>query len=406
MTLSVNTNPGALIALQNLNATESQLQKAQNQVSTGLAIASPQDNGAIWAIAQNQRATSLSLDSVTQSLQRAQSTIDVATSAGTSVSDLLNQLKSKALAASDQSLDTNSRSALNADFTSILSQISTVVSNASFNGANLIESGGKSIFALANADGTSQLTVTAQDLSLGGANITLTATSSIGTATLAQSAIATINTSIDNVNNALAKLGTSSNALTTQLTFVGNLCRTPSTPASAIWSTPTSPRKAPSSRPCRQSSSSVSRPSPSPTPEAPPYSRSSDKTIPWEAGNRARPPRKPGGAGRLTGVRRHEQQHQHTPPPEPLRTPPTARHIPRRRGLALIRQRRNQRRPGRPTPPICASLSKTTKRPDLTSTKPLIGVPERSFQQLPREQILRLREASDYTAGAVIKAKV
>jgi flagellin len=223
MSLSVNTNPGALIALQNLNNTESQLQNAQNQVSTGLAIASPQDNGAIWAIAQNQRATSLSLNSVTQSLQRAQSTIDVATSAGTSVSDLLNQLKAKALAASDQSLDTNSRSALNADFTSILNQITTVVSNASFNGANLISSGAKSLFALANSTGTSFLTVAAQDLSLGGANITVTATTSISTASLAAAAITTVDTSIANVNNALAKLGTSSNALSTQLTFVGTL---------------------------------------------------------------------------------------------------------------------------------------------------------------------------------------
>jgi flagellin len=223
MSLSVNTNPGALIALQNLNNTETQLQKAQNEVSTGLAVSSPEDNGAVWAIAQNQRATSLSLDSVTQSLQRAQSTIDVATAAGTSVSDLLNQLKAKALAASDTSLDSNSRTALNADFTSILSQISTVVSNASFNGANLIDSGAKSLFALANSDGTSFLTVAAQDLSLGGSNISLTATSSINTASAAAAAITTINSSIANVNNALAKLGTSSNALSTQLTFVGTL---------------------------------------------------------------------------------------------------------------------------------------------------------------------------------------
>ena len=223
MTLSVNTNPGALIALQNLNATESQLQTAQNQVSTGLAIASPSDNGAVWAIAQNQRATSVSLGSVTQSLQRAQSTIDVATSAGASVSDLLNQLKSKALAASDTSLDTASRSALNADFSSILTQIKTVVSNASFNGANLISSGGKSLFALDNANGSSFLTVGAQSLALGGTNITLASTASISTATAASNLISTINTSIENVNNALAKLGTSSNAISGQLTFVANL---------------------------------------------------------------------------------------------------------------------------------------------------------------------------------------
>jgi len=223
MSLSVNNNPGALIALQNLTSTESQLQATQNEVSTGLAVANPSDNGAIWAIAQNQRATAQSLDSVTQSLQRAQSTIDVATSAGESVSDLLNQLKSKALAASDTSLDSASRAALNADFTSLRNQITSVVDNASFNGANLIDSGAKNIYALANAQGTSSLTVAAQDLSLGGANISVTATTSIGTATLAQAAIATIQTSITNVNNALAKLGTSENALTSQQTFVANL---------------------------------------------------------------------------------------------------------------------------------------------------------------------------------------
>ena len=223
MSLSVNTNAGALIALQNLNSTESQLQSAQNQVSTGLAISSPSDNGAVWAIAQNQRSDSTALDSVTQSLQRAQSTIDVATSAGASVSDLLNQLKSKALAASDTSLDTASRSALNADFSSILIQIQTVVSNASFNGANLISSGGKSLFALDNANGSSFLTVGAQSLALGGTNITLASTASISTATAASTLISTINTSIENVNNALAKLGTSSNAISGQLTFVANL---------------------------------------------------------------------------------------------------------------------------------------------------------------------------------------
>jgi flagellin len=224
MSLSVNTNAGALIALQNLTSTESQLSTAQNEVSTGLAVSAPSDNGAIWAIAQNQRSQSSALDSVKQSLQRVQSTVNVATSAGTTVSDLLSQLKSAALSASDTSLDTTSRTALNAQFGSILSQISKVVSSASFNGANLIKSGATNLAALANADGTSQLTVTAQDLSLGGANIAnITAGTSILTATTATTALGNINTAISNVNNALAKLGSSSTALGDQLTFVGNL---------------------------------------------------------------------------------------------------------------------------------------------------------------------------------------
>ena len=223
MSFSVNTNAGALVALQNLTSTQSQLTKAQNQVSTGLAISTAKDNGAIWAIAQNQRGNSSALDSVKQSLQRVQSTVDVATSAGSSVSDLLNQLKSTALSATDTSLDTTSRAALNTSFGQLIKQIQNVVSNASFNGANLLNGSVTTLQALASSDGQNHLTVNAQNLSFGGSIITLASTASISTSTLATTVLATINTSIANVNNSLAALGSSSNSLTSQLTFVGNL---------------------------------------------------------------------------------------------------------------------------------------------------------------------------------------
>src|ERR1700722_12861927 len=168
--LSVNSNPGALVALQNLTATASQLNTTQNEVSTGLAISSPQDNGAVWAIAQNERGTSGSLDAVTQSLQRGQSTIQVATSAGTSVSNLLNQLKTLALTASDTSLDPTSLAATNTQFKSVLGQITQIVGNSDFNGVNMIKSGGTTIKALATASG-GVITVAAEDLSLGGTNL-------------------------------------------------------------------------------------------------------------------------------------------------------------------------------------------------------------------------------------------
>src|ERR1700745_888709 len=96
---SVNTNVSAMAALQNLAATQSELSTTQTRINTGLKVASAKDNGAIWAIAQHQRATSTSLDAGKDSLQRASSTTDLALSAGASVSDLLLQMKSKALAA-------------------------------------------------------------------------------------------------------------------------------------------------------------------------------------------------------------------------------------------------------------------------------------------------------------------
>jgi flagellin len=222
--LSVNTNPGALLALQNLTATASQLNQTQNEVSTGLAVSAPQDNGAVWAIAQNERGTSGSLDAITQSLQRGQSTIQVATSAGTSVSNLLNQLKTLALTASDTSLDATSLAATNTQFKSVLGQITQIVSNSDFNGVNMIKAGGTTIKALATASG-GVITVAAQDLSLGSATImgAVSAASSIGTVAAATAMVISVQSAITKTNSALGQLGTGATALQNQLTFVQNL---------------------------------------------------------------------------------------------------------------------------------------------------------------------------------------
>jgi flagellin len=220
---SVNTNLGAMIALQNLNTTNNELSVVQARINTGKKVASAKDNGAIWAIAQSQRAEVSSLNAVKDSLQRGQSATDVAIAAGETVSDLLIQMKEKALAASDTSLDATSLAALNEDFKSLRDQLGKVVSNASFNGTNLIASGASNYQALANADASSMLTVAAEDLSLGGANVTVGATATIGTVTLATAMITTVDTSISNVSAALARLGTGSKSLGTHLGFVSKL---------------------------------------------------------------------------------------------------------------------------------------------------------------------------------------
>jgi len=223
---SVNTNRDAMIALQNLNVTGAELSITQNRISTGRKVDSAKDNGSTWAIAQSMRGTSTSLNAVKDSLQRSQSTLDVALAAGGSVSDLLLQMKEKALAASDTTLDTAGRSALNEDFKALRDQLAKTVANADFNGTNMIKSGGINIAALANATGTSKITVAAQNLALGGANLTsITATSSIGTSTAgtAQTMIATVNTAIGKVSTALAKLGTGSKALDLHLNFIMKL---------------------------------------------------------------------------------------------------------------------------------------------------------------------------------------
>lgn len=221
--LSVNTNTGAMVALQYLNKTEGELQTSQTHINTGLKVATAKDDGATFAIAQNMRGNVSGYQAVSDSLRRGVSTVDVAISAGTAISDLLNELKNKALAASDVSLDTASRAALNADFVALRDQITTIVQNANFNGTNLVDGSVPSVTALASADGTKRITVDAVNFNLSGTIITVGTTATISTQSMASAMITTLNGSIQNLNASLAKLAAGDKKFTIQNDFVSKL---------------------------------------------------------------------------------------------------------------------------------------------------------------------------------------
>lgn len=224
MSISVHTNKSALTALQNLNKTNDDLGEVQNRVNTGLRIATAKDNAAIWAIAQGQRADIGALGAVRMSLERAHSIAEVSMTAGESVSDLLVQLKEKVVAAMDTSLDATSRTALNSDFRSLLRQITQVVQNADFDGANLLNGSlGANIQFLANADANSRITLNTKNLSLGGAILTVAATASINTVTNATAILAQLNTSLSSVNQALGDLGSQAKQIDAHLGFISKL---------------------------------------------------------------------------------------------------------------------------------------------------------------------------------------
>ncbi|HEY1707368.1 MAG TPA: flagellin [Rhizomicrobium sp.] len=221
--LSVNTNPGAMTALQYLNQTQASLTQTQNAINSGMRVASAKDDGATFAIAQNMRGDVAGYASVTDSLNRGMSAVDVGLSAGQSISDLLIQMKSKALAASDTSLDTASRQALSEDFSALRDQIASVVSNASFNGFNMIDGSTTQITALASADGQHKITVSAEDMSLSGSIVTIAANATISSQTAASTMVSTIESSLTNVDAALARLSSGSKKFSIQLDFVSKL---------------------------------------------------------------------------------------------------------------------------------------------------------------------------------------
>ncbi len=227
MTNSVHSNNAAAIALQNLTRTNDRLGDVQGRISTGLKVQGAKDNAAIWAIAQGQRADVGALAAVKQSLDRATSIADVALSAGESISDLLNQLKEKVVAAKDESLKTQSRQLLNADFQALLKAIGSAVQNSSFDGGNILNGSlTNGIKFLANADASSSITLSAKNLSLGGSIIELAMSDSLLTLTGATQALTRLDDSITQLNAALGEIGSQAKQIEAHNGFVTKLMDT------------------------------------------------------------------------------------------------------------------------------------------------------------------------------------
>jgi flagellin len=218
--LSVNTNSGAMTALQYLNQTNAQLSQTENEVNTGMKVSSAKDDGATFAIAQEMRGDVAGYSAVTDSLNRGTSAVDVAMSAGQSISDLLIQMKQQALSASDQSLSTSDRTAMNDDFTALRDQITSIVSNASFNGFDLIDGSTTQITALASADGSSHITVASQTMTLSALSLS---SASIGSQSSASGMVSTIEAALTTVDAALANLSSGAKKFSVQMSFVSQL---------------------------------------------------------------------------------------------------------------------------------------------------------------------------------------
>ncbi|UYY78689.1 flagellin [Sphingomonas sp. R1] len=235
MAFSVNTNVGAMAALQSLSSTQKDLSTTQSRINTGLAVSSTKDDSATYTIAQGLRSDLGGLKSVSSSLSRAKSVTDVAVAGAEQISDIVNQMKAKAYQAADAGQTADSRTQLNNDFTALRDQITTIVNSANFNGTNLLKTGGGTVTALqslqdSNTASTAwnpdSLSVSNQGLDLGGSTITISSSATISTQASAQSMIDTITTTQSNLTGVLGRLGAASRKIDAQQSFTSKLSDT------------------------------------------------------------------------------------------------------------------------------------------------------------------------------------
>jgi flagellin len=225
MNNSINTNSGAMVALQSLSATNRELLRSQNAVSTGLKVATPKDNGAIWAIAQKMRSDVSAYDRVLESNETAAAKLDVAIAAGETIMQLLNEMKGKALAASQPGLSANAQNNMQADYAQLRDQVTSTVANATFDGANMTVGATptNAAVSLGDAAGGNQITVNGANIGLGGGIVTIAALSDVATVTSATTSLGLINASINNLSTQLATWGAGAKRFETHRIFVTKL---------------------------------------------------------------------------------------------------------------------------------------------------------------------------------------
>lgn len=232
MGMSVNTNIGAMAALQSLTETNRGLSTVQTRINTGLAVSSTKDDSAKYTIAQKLRGDVGGLTAVTSSLNRAKSTTDVAVAGTEQISDLLNQMKTKATEASDAGLDQTSRDSIADDLTSLKAQVNSIIDSSEFNGVNLLKTPTAPAIGNVSALMSNNSTSTTGNISVANQGLDASAVTGLGAAgtaiTLTNAAAAdTLKTSIDTfataVKTSLKTLGSASRQLDGQLSFTSKL---------------------------------------------------------------------------------------------------------------------------------------------------------------------------------------
>ncbi len=217
MALRINYNYQADFTHFNLMQTEQAMNKALERLATGYRINRAADDAAGLYIADQLKTYAISLEQATRNAQDGISIAQIAQSALSNVYNILNDIKSKAIEAANDSQDDATRKIIQQDINKLVDVISKIFRDTEFNGKNIF-SAGTNTFTIHYGGRTNQnlamviWTATAAANSDTNAPSTITIAASgftidVTTQTKAEKAIANIDALIKKVDQLNAKIG-------------------------------------------------------------------------------------------------------------------------------------------------------------------------------------------------------
>ncbi len=223
---SILTNTSAMTALQTLQTVNQELNTTQSRISTGLKVQSAKDSAAYFAISESMKGDSGMYKSINESLTMTKNSVSTASLGAQTVNNLAQQFVQRVSFAQGSGVD---KSKVQSELDSLVSQMKTTISQATFNGNDLVTSTSAVVVVtgISRAGGTfSTTTMTFSKVNLQAIASTL-GQIKINTTTASSAALqADLNTAQGQLTlaiNAATSLGVTESALQTQQDFLGKL---------------------------------------------------------------------------------------------------------------------------------------------------------------------------------------
>lgn len=226
---SINTNNGAMVALQTLKQVNKDLSNTQTQISTGREINSAKDGSAIWAISKVMETDVAGFKTISDSLSVGESTIAVASAGAEQIVTVLEDMKALAVSANSETADF---AKIETEMAEKQAQITSIIGASQFNGANLLATDvdgagatGLTVISSLNRVGSGAPTIATIDVATVDfqANLDVGSRTAIADVASGATALGEIEGYLQTAINGAADLGASSKRIDDQGEFVSKL---------------------------------------------------------------------------------------------------------------------------------------------------------------------------------------
>ncbi len=215
MSLSINSNIQSLGAQRHLGKSANKLSTSLQRLSSGFRINSAMDDAAGLGVSETMKAQIRGLSQASRNAQDGLSVVQTAEASMGEIGDILIRMRELTVQAASDSITDTERGYLDTEFQDLISEVDRITEATKFNGNKLIDGTYATTgldFQVGTENGANfRITVTIADASTSG--LGFGGTEAVGTKANAQSAMATLDTALDNLNTARAGVGAKGNRL-------------------------------------------------------------------------------------------------------------------------------------------------------------------------------------------------